>query len=178
MGEIHYLQLDARYEKVRVGGTVISCSLLIATGIGPDGRRGIQGVSVSLSEAEVHWRDFHAGSAEFLGVALVDRQVELLPVDLIGQKVERVFRVQQFAQVRAKQLALRSRFFSVSFFASFGDVLNQNLGNFSAIKPTMHPLFQELLRFIRDDSLTNCGVSGGCNRVANDRRPTGHPPGR
>lgn len=60
LGEIHYLQLDARYEKVRVGGTVISCSLLIATGIGPDGRRGILGVSVSLSEAEVHWRDFLA----------------------------------------------------------------------------------------------------------------------
>lgn len=60
LGEIHYLQLDARYEKVRVGGTVISCSLLIATGVTPDGQRSILGVSVSLSEAEVHWRDFLA----------------------------------------------------------------------------------------------------------------------
>lgn len=60
LGEIHYLQLDARYEKVRVGGTVISCSLLIATGITPDGQRSVLGVSVSLSEAEVHWRDFLA----------------------------------------------------------------------------------------------------------------------
>jgi putative transposase len=60
LGEIHYLLLDARYEKVRVGGAVVSCSLLIAVGIGPDGRRTILGVSVSLSEAEVHWREFLA----------------------------------------------------------------------------------------------------------------------
>ena len=73
LGEIHYLQLDARYEKVRIGGTVVSCSLLIATGIGPDGRRSILGVSVSLSEAEVHWRDFLAGLQErgLFGVRLV-----------------------------------------------------------------------------------------------------------
>jgi transposase-like protein len=61
LGEIHYLLLDARYEKVRVGGTVVSCSLLIAVGIGSDGHRTILGVSVSLSEAEVHWREFLAG---------------------------------------------------------------------------------------------------------------------
>ena len=61
LGEIHYLLLDARYEKVRVGGTVTSCALLVAVGIAPDGRRTILGVSVSLSEAEVHWREFLAG---------------------------------------------------------------------------------------------------------------------
>jgi transposase-like protein len=61
LGEIHYVLLDARYEKVRVGGTVVSCSLLIAVGITPDGQRTILGVSVSLSEAEVHWREFLAG---------------------------------------------------------------------------------------------------------------------
>jgi transposase-like protein len=61
LGEIPYLQLDARYEKVRVGGTVVSCSLLVAVGVAPDGHRTILGVSVSLSEAEVHWRDFLAG---------------------------------------------------------------------------------------------------------------------
>jgi putative transposase len=60
LGECPYLLLDARYEKVRVGGAVVSCSLLIAVGITPDGRRTILGVSVSLSEAEVHWRDFLA----------------------------------------------------------------------------------------------------------------------
>ncbi len=61
LGEIPYLQLDARYEKVRVGGTVVSCSLLIAVGVLPDGHRTILGVGVSLSEAELHWREFLAG---------------------------------------------------------------------------------------------------------------------
>jgi len=60
LGEIPYLLLDARYEKVRVGGAVISCALLIAVGITPDGQRTILGASVSLSEAEVHWREFLA----------------------------------------------------------------------------------------------------------------------
>ena len=56
---MRYLFIDARYEKVRVGGTVRSCAVLIAIGIREaDGRRVILGVSVSLSEAEVHWRDF------------------------------------------------------------------------------------------------------------------------
>jgi transposase-like protein len=61
LGQFPYLILDARYEKVRHGGSVISCALLVAVGIGPDGKRSILGVSVSLSEAEVHWRDFLAG---------------------------------------------------------------------------------------------------------------------
>lgn len=60
LGEIPYLLLDARYEKVRVNGQVVSCALLVAVGIDPDGRRTILGLSVSLSEAEVHWRDFLA----------------------------------------------------------------------------------------------------------------------
>jgi transposase-like protein len=60
LGELHYLFLDARYEKVRVGGTVVSCALLVAVGITPDGHRSILGVSVSLSEAELHWREFLA----------------------------------------------------------------------------------------------------------------------
>ena len=38
LGEIPYLLLDARYEKVRVGGTVVSCSLLIAVGVTPEGQ--------------------------------------------------------------------------------------------------------------------------------------------
>ena len=60
LGETPYVQLDARYEKVRVGGTVVSCSLLIAQGVMPNGHRTILGASVSLSEAEVHWREFLA----------------------------------------------------------------------------------------------------------------------
>jgi len=60
LDEIEYLLLDARYEKIRVGGSVVSCALLVAVGITPDGRRTILGLSVSLSEAEVHWREFLA----------------------------------------------------------------------------------------------------------------------
>lgn len=53
-----YVLLDARYEKVRQGGRVLDCAVLIALGIGPDGKRSILGVSATLSEAEVHWRTF------------------------------------------------------------------------------------------------------------------------
>jgi putative transposase len=54
IGEIPYLVLDARYEKVRHGGSVVSCAVLIAVGITPQGHRSLLGVSVSMSEAEVH----------------------------------------------------------------------------------------------------------------------------
>jgi transposase-like protein len=60
LGETPYLILDARYEKVRHGGSVVSCAVLVAIGIDPRGKRSILGVSVSLSEAEVHWREFLA----------------------------------------------------------------------------------------------------------------------
>ena len=52
------LVLDAHYEKVRSGGSVVSCAVLTAVGMDTDGRRTILGVSVSLSEAETHWREF------------------------------------------------------------------------------------------------------------------------
>jgi len=58
LGETPYLVVDARYEKVREGGQVIDCALLTAIGVLPDGRRSVLGTSVSLSEAEVHWRGF------------------------------------------------------------------------------------------------------------------------
>ena len=53
-----YLVFDARYEKVRQDGQLLDCAVLIALGVGPDGRRCLLGVSVALSEAEVHWRAF------------------------------------------------------------------------------------------------------------------------
>jgi putative transposase len=58
LGQITYLILDARYEKVRHGGVVRDAAVLSAIGIGPDERRRVLGVSVALSEAEVHWRAF------------------------------------------------------------------------------------------------------------------------
>ena len=53
LGAFPYVFLDARYEKVRHGGRVIDCAVLIALGIAPDGKRTILGLSVALSEAEV-----------------------------------------------------------------------------------------------------------------------------
>ncbi|HVX56822.1 MAG TPA: IS256 family transposase [Candidatus Saccharimonadales bacterium] len=58
LGAFPYLVLDARYEKVRHGGQLLDCAILIALGIDPQGKRCILGVSVALSEAEVHWRQF------------------------------------------------------------------------------------------------------------------------
>jgi len=58
LGETPYLVLDARYEKVRHGGSVVDAAVLLAAGVRPDGRRSVLGVSVSLSEAEVHWHRF------------------------------------------------------------------------------------------------------------------------
>src|SRR3954447_4954494 len=60
IGETPYLILDARYEHVRHGGQVRSCAVLVAIGIDTEGKRSILGVSVALSEAEAHWRDFLA----------------------------------------------------------------------------------------------------------------------
>jgi transposase-like protein len=43
---------------MRHGGVVRDAAVLSAIGIGPDERRRVLGVSVALSEAEVHWRSF------------------------------------------------------------------------------------------------------------------------
>jgi putative transposase len=58
LAECPYVLLDARYEKVRQGGLVQDAAVLIAVGIGTDGKRQVLGVSVALSEQEVHWRQF------------------------------------------------------------------------------------------------------------------------
>lgn len=73
LGEYRYVFLDARYEKVRHGGSVVSCAVLIAAGIDCSGHRSLLGVSVSLSEADVHWRTFLASLQErgLYGVQLI-----------------------------------------------------------------------------------------------------------
>ena len=58
LGAIPYLILDARYEKARVDGVVRDVAVLSAVGVEPEGTRRVLGVSVELSEAEVHWRSF------------------------------------------------------------------------------------------------------------------------
>jgi len=55
----HYVYLDARYEKIRHGGSVRDMAILIAMGVNTrTGKREILGVSAELSEAKVHWRHF------------------------------------------------------------------------------------------------------------------------
>lgn len=58
LGRYRYVILDAQYQKVRQGGQVLDAAVLIACGVGADGNRDVLGLSVSLSEAEVHWRQF------------------------------------------------------------------------------------------------------------------------
>jgi transposase-like protein len=58
LGTYRYVYLDARYEHVRRDGQVRDAALLMASGVDLAGKRQILGVSVSLSEAEVHWRQF------------------------------------------------------------------------------------------------------------------------
>ena len=58
LGEYPYLFLDAYYEQVREDGQVRHLAVLVAVAVTPQGKREILGVSVSLSEHEVHWRTF------------------------------------------------------------------------------------------------------------------------
>jgi transposase-like protein len=61
IGEICYLIVDALYLKVRHNGAVIDMAILLAYGVNPEGKKEILGASTSLSEAEVHWREFLQG---------------------------------------------------------------------------------------------------------------------
>jgi putative transposase len=58
LGLCPYVYLDARYEKVRHGGVVVDCAVFVAIGVSENGTREVIGVSVELSEAEIHWRGF------------------------------------------------------------------------------------------------------------------------
>jgi transposase-like protein len=58
LSTIIYLYLDAMYEKVRLDGQVRDAAVLIASGVNLEGKRLILGVSVSLGEQELHWRNF------------------------------------------------------------------------------------------------------------------------
>jgi putative transposase len=58
LSTVIYLFLDALYEKVRLDGQIRDAAVLIASGVNLEGKRLILGVSVSLSEQELHWRDF------------------------------------------------------------------------------------------------------------------------
>lgn len=73
LGVCPYVILDARYEQVRQDGTTSDAAVLIAIGVGEDGKRRILGVSVAVGEHEVHWRAFLQSLAErgLSGVRLI-----------------------------------------------------------------------------------------------------------
>ena len=53
-----YVVLDARYEKVREGGTIENRAVLIALGIDWEGRRQVLAVEYANRESQSSWRDF------------------------------------------------------------------------------------------------------------------------
>jgi putative transposase len=53
-----YLVIDARYEKVREGGVIVSRAILIALGIDWEGRRQVLAVEYANRESQGSWRDF------------------------------------------------------------------------------------------------------------------------
>lgn len=73
LGEIRYLFIDARYEKVRENSQIRDAAVLVATGINMEGERQVLGVSVALSEHETHWKTFLKGMKDrgLCGVLLI-----------------------------------------------------------------------------------------------------------
>ena len=115
LGEYRYVYLDARYEKVRQDGQVRDAAVLLASGVNAAGKREILGVSVALSEQELHWRTFLQSLVQ-RGL----RGVQLLVSDAhAGLKAARVavfggvpwqrcqFHLQQNAQAYVPRLEMR-----------------------------------------------------------------------
>ncbi len=111
-----YLILDARYEKVRIGGSVVGAAVLVALGVRDDGKRTILGISVATSEAEVHWRAFIESllTRGLRGVQLVTSDDHpgikaALAATLPGVAWQRCqFHLQRNAQSYVSKIALRS----------------------------------------------------------------------
>jgi putative transposase len=59
-----YLIMDARYERVREAGVIRSQAVLLAIGIGWDGRRSILAVELANRESRSSWREFLLGLRE------------------------------------------------------------------------------------------------------------------
>jgi putative transposase len=56
-----YLILDARYERVREAGVIVSQAVLVAVAVDWEGRRQILGVELANRESRSSWRDFLVG---------------------------------------------------------------------------------------------------------------------
>ncbi len=63
LGRFPVLYVDAEYQRVRIDGAVVDVAVPQAVGVNAEGRREVVGISVSASEAEIHWRIFLASRA-------------------------------------------------------------------------------------------------------------------
>jgi transposase-like protein len=59
-----YLVVDARYERVREGGVIVSRAVLVALGIDWQGRRQVLAVEYASRESQGSWREFLLGLQE------------------------------------------------------------------------------------------------------------------
>jgi putative transposase len=59
-----YVVVDARYERVREGGVIVSRAILIALGIDWEGRRQVLAVEYANRESQSSWREFLQGLKE------------------------------------------------------------------------------------------------------------------
>jgi putative transposase len=59
-----YLIVDARYERVREAGVIHSQAVLLAIGIGWDGRSSVLAVELANRESRSSWRDLPSGSGD------------------------------------------------------------------------------------------------------------------
>ena len=56
-----YLILDARYERVREAGVIVSQAVLVAIGVDLEGRRNVLGLELANRESRSSWKDFLLG---------------------------------------------------------------------------------------------------------------------
>jgi transposase-like protein len=111
-----YVFVDARYEKVRDNGQIRDAAVLMALGIKESGQRQVLGVSVSLSEQEMHWRTFLRGLQQrgLTGVELITSDdhagLQAARRDVFGstpwQRCQ--FHIQQNAQSYVPRMSMRA----------------------------------------------------------------------
>jgi len=72
-GPYRYLWIDALTQKVREGGRVVNCSVVVATAVTVDGRREIAGFDIVTTESTAAWTEFLRGLVDrgLSGVELV-----------------------------------------------------------------------------------------------------------
>ena len=85
-GPFTFVAADALTMKVREGGRVVSCAVLVATGVNNDGHREVLGVRTSTSETGPAWNEFFADlvTRGLTGVRLVTSDAHLGLVEAIA----------------------------------------------------------------------------------------------